>query len=70
MSEHAAARELKWFDADKFSGWGCTACRWHIASAATLGHKIVAHLVKEAFDRHRCKGDPHETLGSIGDNSF
>lgn len=69
MTDDVRPRKLKWYETDKFSGWGCTGCGWYIVSAATASDKIVKKLVNEAFDRHRCKGHPRrkESFGSRPD---
>jgi hypothetical protein len=58
VTEPARPRELKWYKKGKFSGWGCTACGWYIASSATPIDQIVNKLVRQAFERHKCKGHP------------
>jgi ribosomal protein L37AE/L43A len=67
MTEHDRQRKLKWYDTGSFSGWGCSACGWHIASTATPNDKIVNKLVREAFERHECKGHPRRKGNSGSD---
>ena len=58
----AKDRQLVWRDEKGFSGWACSDCSWiRPARRMIANDKTASHDVREAFDKHKCKGHPRAT---------